>query len=446
MIKKRIYKLRYILIILSAILGLMWLSSSFWYSAQVWEFESIWDTETTTLKYWNFLSRAWGYSRELFVLSNQNYIFWTSSNFWGYPYFHYLHNYWSVIEWLTQSFSLCDNFTWFIESMPQNCNSYDFADWNIDLLRGYLKLVDNNSYWYAEHFWGDRISWAHFYYCVSTSSTRSVCLLNYWGGASLNLWSQSWAQVPAGYIWSSPWSPSWWGWSVENGWSLRRGDITNDMVIASYEAMGRSKAICYAWIWSWTTLVSAPWTWFDIFSIYNTYNPLWFENIISWYDYYREWFSNNRNLWSWSVFFYDWIFHMPHYSIFAMWSKHGVGFLYPSSDIIEYCSLKIATDNDSDYWKEPYEWELDDTETSIIYNIYNNANYYKTWQYYLQFSWTINDLSWQSFSWDTFDFFKQVAQRFNNGVWKLQGSVVWIIPEYILFFMFALILIRILRK
>lgn len=451
MVKNWIRRLRYILIILTAVIGLLWLSSSFGYSAWVWTRLQVWDVEISVLPYWNFITSVWGYSRSVLTLPNNSYVFWTPERIGPYPYVHYnvVRPASALFEWFFRGFYICDDFTWTITEMPWNCSWYEFTWSNLELLRGYLTRITYDDFWYIDNIDWDRLSPPKFVVCVSTAVARSLCLYtesnwNLWQ-ATLHLDNQSWSQIPQGYIWNSPWSPSNWGWG---GWSILEGisDITNGMVIKSYEKMGFTRDLCFGWIFSWNQLITPPWTWNDLFSIYETNNPLGFSWVYDWYNYYRYWIEDYRNIWTWSVFRYDWAFHMTHYNLFANYLRGNVS-IFPTYDILDYCELVINNEKYPDSYYSVYSWDLTEIEKQFIYNSYTIMNYYNSSGF--DFSWAVSTLTWfTEGEWDVawFDFFKNLNKQWANWLSQLNWNLIGIIPNYILVFMFALIFIRILRK
>ena len=475
MIKKWLYKLRYILIIFSALLWILGLSSSFWFyqSWDIYWFECYWSnctyylipinwswTNNLTLssiknhasadlnfnsEYWNFIYNP---STDPYWRNYSNWAwFWYDHKLYYYWYWTYTWA-WSIFisqyvsQWYVYQFCLADTWT-FLDKCVKN--STQRSPMSI-FYQSYDPLDFNWLYFYSRSADGGWVFDSSFL-CLRTVRETFYCFM--WTSESENFTlvdTPSIDQVQNIYWkWTSPFFP--WGgggWFDSWGGALWGIEITNDMVIKNYNSMGWNKAICYAWEWSGWQLVSAPWTWFSVFDLFSSYNPLWFSDITDWYDYYRYWFQDNPNIaTTWSVFAWDWVFHAPLHSLFAMWYKNGVWVLFPSADIIEYCDLVINSDRNA-----KYTWDLTTTEQTIITNNYYNNYYYNNSDYDFEYTWAISTLTWfwEDFDWDSLDAFQELYKRFANWLWQLNWNLVGIIPNYILVFLFALIFIRILRK
>ena len=351
MIKKWIYKLRYILIIFSALLWILGLSSSFGLELSYWydsnnNYYATWDVVYVYNRQWNDIE----ITQEGNFITNTTYNwlqFWNDQYNWNWIFFWSGWDIYAFVQWkLSRNLGWCYNTTPWIS--PQSCWNYS------DTIESMVEINDwiaFNWFWIASPWYVNIAYWSTYdpaYICFYNNHSYCVMLQSPENATATinsnpcNNWTY-WCSISSYVSDLNGYSSFWiWGWIWDIAWGWL--DISNDMVIKNYEDMGWNKSICYAWEWSGWQLISAPWTWFSIFDLYSTYNPLWFSTITEWYDYYRYWFQDNPNIaTTWSVFAWDWVFHAPLHSLFAMWYKNGVWVLFPSADIIQHLIKKFFT-------------------------------------------------------------------------------------------------------
>lgn len=455
MIKKWIYKLRYILIIFSALLWILGLSSSFWAVVTAPKWQILYPWSNNWYSEWLFVNSSmdfntyvWGASLgynsflalySIYYSNSPNIIWYLGDRLYMFYRYNWNNCAWNIIQWYVNKISVCDGIIG--DNHYLNLWScYTSMDYTFDRFKRFYTLSSDWWFWYINNWscykWAFCFNSADFtgFYCLFADTEDS---LDY-SYTDFSTYNDAWEIFYKSVSWGGGWD-----WGNSWGGALWEVEITNGMVIKNYANMGWNKAICYAWYWSGWQLVSPPWTWYSVFDLYDTYNPLWFSEITEWYDYYRYWFQDNPNIAiTWSVFAWDWVFHASLHSLFAMWYKNGVWVLFPSADIIEYCDLIINSD-----YNAVYTWTLTETEKTIITNNYYTNTYY-TNAFDFDYTWAISTLTWfgEDFSWDIFDKFKDLSKRFQNWLWQMSWNLVGIVPNYILVFLFALIFIRILRK
>lgn len=109
-------------------------------------------------------------------------------------------------------------------------------------------------------------------------------------------------------------------------------------------------------------------------------------------------------------------------------------------DLWDYCNIKLWYNNLSD----PYTWHNSTPKTCYQSKKTDTQN-----QWWFNFTWN-NALNHVVWSWGTgfsnpAEFFWNITSMFQNWIWIVDTNYTWFIPTYILMFMFALILIRILK-
>lgn len=108
-------------------------------------------------------------------------------------------------------------------------------------------------------------------------------------------------------------------------------------------------------------------------------------------------------------------------------------------DLRDYCNLKFNANPDDEY-----TWHNETWKRGADQNKTDNQN-----KWWFNFTWN-NALNLVVWSWGTgfsnpAQFFWNITQLFQNWVWVVETNYSWLIPTYILMFMFALILIRIIK-
>lgn len=456
MIRKWLYKIRYILIILSALLWIMGLSSSFWaywsdpfYMRQVWTlgyspYSQSYDI--TILKSWLPLTSALWITKNMFYFQDWFY-WWRETN--GLPYIYQNDN----CQGFISSYKICDSMTWSYEWITNCSNNINVSDWTAEIFRAFFENVSNSDY-FAFHRWGADYWTTWDFYISSDSLWDSI-----WRSVSNCglTWSLNYQDITFDSFQNSMWDNSPWGlpsggggWTIVNVWA----DITNWQVSNALESYWFSKNICYWWISTSADYSTAiPWTWKTMFQLFQEFNPTWISNVVDWYAYYKEGYIDYPYFtYSWGAYITDshspflswWAFMLSLYRLFLFWDRYWVSF-YPASDIVEYCDLLLNKSPDSLYTWDDWN-SIVDNSTIIDYwsSIYNILS----WDTQQLYSWSIANLSWENLNFSSQSFFSDITDKFArlNSFDEGEFAVVWIIPSYILVFMFALVFIRMISK
>ena len=219
---------------------------------------------------------------------------------------------------------------------------------------------------------------------------------------------------------------------------------TNWEILEGYEAMGLNEWFCYwgfliddifpnGWVpSSFTGFIW--WSWANIIDIYNTYasaygnDPQAFlRSFFSAYDseYRSNFYGYPKALW-W--FFYQW----DNVDLSVVWFN-SFNSDFSILDTWEYCNLK-RSNNLSDL----YTWSSRRARQS--YNRKDNVN--NSWAFI--FSWNNGYFSW-SLTWFSTpkDFYTSLMAVFQWGLKDLENKAP-LLPNYIMIFMFAIILVRML--
>lgn len=477
MIRKWIYKLRYILIILSALLWLLGLSNSFWYeifqdcySNNWYSNNQCWDITDEFFQYRNWYNK---------IDTNFNFIYQSTDDYnvfylqedWIFLYWwedHKLHYKWDQFSWLIWNvcvvwsdnindiWSRCgyavgwESINWCWANYNEDNSIFYNTNWNFDKVYFLPWYID----WLYNNWWGWVICWVKWKGAVCFAlnqiwSAWSTCWFFTWYSQDINI-KDYWLSELSSYFWSSPFNGAWGGWTNINVWE----DLTNWQVSNALSSYWFSKNICY-WGLSASSDYSSsiPWTWKTIFQIYNEFNPNSISNIVDWYAYYKNWYNDypyfSFSWWTYitdshSPFLVNWNFYLSAFRLFQYWEYYGVGF-YPASDIVEYCDLLLNKNPDSLYTWDDWSSIVDNSSVIDYWSAIYRA---LSWDMQLLYSWDISKLSWENLNFDSQSFFSNLTTKFawlNNSDENL-FQVVWVIPSYILVFMFALILIRMISK
>lgn len=463
MIRKWIYKLRYILIILSAILWLMGLSSSFGYWSDPTITRQIgvyWNNsyqpafDIAVLKSWIPLTQALWITKNMFYFNKENYWWWWEN---GLPYVFLANDdYTAWCEGYVDQYQVCDSLSW---NEINNCVNVPVWVWTAEIFKAFFENVSNEDY-FQYWAWGGDFGWTWFFRVSSESLWQSIgwqWVRWIWGcGSAWLTWSLGYGYMSFDSFQNSMWDnspgglPNWnWGGTIVN----TTDDITNWNVVEALNSYWFSKNICFGGVSASSDYSTAiPWTWKSMFQLYQEFNPNWISNIVDWYAYYKNWFADYPYFtYSWGAYITDprspflnnWDFMLSLYRLFLFGDRYWVSF-YPASDIVEYCDLLINKNPDSlytwsdwgqviwgapviDYWQSLYNLLWGDPQ-----QIYD--------------TWGIAWLSWENQTWDSRTFFEDLSNKFASSLDRFDSNVFWIVPSYILSVMFALIFIRLISK
>lgn len=484
MIRKWIYKLRYFLILLSALLGLLGVGWAFWFvnweliqavwgnwgggytylildNNESWNFDWTWVNRWTenlvefTNNWnwnWDFMYNA-DYYTNIWRLNSNNawYYYWLQTYYFfsnNKLYFHkaWLAN-WSTVE--VNSFKLFE-WTWGLadySNFGDNNSTYTYSlsdvvsqIWNVDsIIYGVYTWDRQWVFNYSRNIicFGNN----NVYYCSSCVpwdyQVNPFCL---WDNNSIvNLWLDVNSTISdiaplvsdSPFVWGGGFPDIVWSWSN----SLTNWDV---IVWLSYRYWF-SENSCY-WGYpidnlfvSWTDPKDFTWflmwTWASIFDIYNSFSWSYFTWIVNFYDS----FYSRYKIWNLASF---WDYPKGLYSIVERADLLSQVYnLYPMnmSSLVEYCNLYLNSDWDSLYTWNNIVWQQG--YNSLIGEITDKWRYYDT----DLFSWS--DMSW-SVSID--EFFETISNRLVGWLQDVADNRVWVIPSYILMVMMALILFRLI--
>lgn len=350
-------------------------------------------------------------------------------------------------QWFLDYYALCSNWPcWTFTFTPEFINNF---------------IKNNNFIWLAVENWAsvwqsyNWILWPIAYsktFCfISDNQDSPYLCFAYWRSSqwksyysnSLNYNVSDWNDILSweGFFDPSPFKNSWS--SIPDYEFNEYDDFTNQQIIDGYNAMGLTDEFCYWWFGindifpvNW---VPSEFTWyrrgggasiFDIWSIYSwSYNNdyksfLWTFYLAYNNQNYSEFYFKPKALYG---FFNQWFSVSSQW----LWFIEATAPTFTFVDIWEYCDIK--------FYKNPnslYTWSRRDPK----------FRYYSSWQVnlwgYFNFSWNNQFFSW-SLSWfntprDFFASLNAIFQWWFRDIWNHDP----LLPEYILIFLFAIILIR----
>lgn len=304
---------------------------------------------------------------------------------------------------------------------------------------------------------------------------------------SLNL-SPYFDWINASILWNSPWQDwwniEWWSSVSENvslSWNVMYNSCTNWYVISKLERYFK-RSDCYAWVVpslsSWSIVTSdmnfdvlwyMPWTWKTIIDVFN--DTRWW-NWTQYWDWINVWWNliwkyktrDMENPFIGAPVELNTLFN----NLYNRWFVTAEWVLDPYH-LLNYCKLKLNSSESN--VNDPYNW-------TFFRNYCDNFNSDKPvssvttwevwdvswgdevlppwtdiwwWDWSITSSWNVISVNWswslswdtnKNFEWKTFinDFYQKLQSKFSKPI----NNVVWIVPSYILVFMFALILFRFL--
>lgn len=455
------------------------------------------------LKWWAVLTTFLWQSKSIIAFDSDSF-FWWSSN-WQ-PYYYndssvqwFFWEYWACDE-LTWSDSVPTNcssspITWDYKttfmSFFNNVNLWDYVYYDFE----------NN--WYSQGStswaWANRVwvCWSsstihrslcfrrQYYNCSSCSSTQRQ---DYWSLVnSQNLSNLSFGAISNSRIGYAPWQKwyNWW-WNIEwwssvwentiITWNLMYNSCTKWYILNQLEWI-LHEWFCYAWTYN-TWLIDNSFTWNTyVYWYWMTYRDMYKLSKSNWpyYNSYNDWYLSHFDsikrykLWQVSVNPFIWE-PIVVYSYFNnLYSNYWIDISDLSSKefssywVLNYCNLYFSeSDLSSEYTWQYFQylcnslsnsdwsinlttWAVWDPEESIEvlppwFDLSNNSS---SWVVVgVDWSWTLSWETNRNFEWKTFinDFYQKLQSRFQKPV----NNLVWIVPWYILVFMFALILFRFL--
>lgn len=423
----------------------------------------------TFLKWWWLLTNYIWYWKNVLALDWWTF-FWWASNWLPYIYWGPYANF----QWFFNTFMICSPITW-LDSVPWNCSYSSLTSDSIVLLKNfYSSIVPWDYVYYNYSYWTDNSArwWQNIEICFSSQAIwNSMCFVdscNYnWADLCGTYLSDSqgysdlsFASIPSNSIGPAPWQAGYnWEFNWSSGWSIQwsvDSSITWDFVYstctvgyakAKYEKYWLTSDLCYAWLSldsSWVA-VSTPWTWVNVFDLYNVTND--WRNFCNWYQY---WVSNyvNRYVISPSIF---WSQPSALYSYFDIINRLNPEMLDWCGDIQNYCKIIVNNMDLNSTWNwsssacpiVSWPWISDDWWDSV-----NNTWVVWDWKTPIWVNWNwvggsssvVEQKDAMNFIQDFFNKAKSVIPTdYSDSFWN------WFIPSYIVVFLLAIILFRFLR-
>lgn len=320
-------------------------------------------------------------------------------------------------------------------------------------------------YWICLHFpvWDKYLCfwlhwWFSYWYLPEWVQYQTI-----WWNTYFNTQSDPFPYFP--WVWINTWSSVTWD-TVWMTWDLMYNECTNWYVLSRirwvYWFNSVWKHICLAWTFDTWAIQSNSWTVLANYSTWLTLRELVnltkldsesYEDRFNWYanEIYRFRKSNIVNpfigrpvaLFTYFNNLYDnWYIYpnqneayfIANYCNLLLYSDYNAQ--YNWNYFQEYCDIKLDSNwNIITTWEV---WSIDDWEILPpwfeVTNTWSIAWLSRNWL----LSWDVNsDFDWMSF---INKFYQELSTRFEKPNWNL----FWIVPNYILVFMFALILFRFL--
>ena len=437
-----------------------WVSATFT-AHSIWAYTpSVWDSSfnVSVLALWDVNTENWSIDNFVFSPTN-NLLFYRDvdskptlllPNCYG-------NRYW----WELIYYYFCDeipdsNFNWMT-----NCSSFQAI--NDEYLAYFMGTITSNDNWaYDYHLW---LYW--FNLCFSSASEdRSICfgvqssVYNNWcyvwqSDLTCSNWycsytsPFSWSEytnltytfdnIPLEVVWFAPWSKN----SDKPSYEIWEDKYTYWQIVEWYEACGLDVWYCYWWfpiddIFEPNQSIE-DFTWYKfwyganiryLYSLYSdTYTPKeFFQQML---QAYNNWQINRFKTEPKAL-----IMFVQQY---VSWKSRGLLNVW-FYDLWDYCNIKLWYND----LNSIYTWH---NQTPVA--CYKNKVTNEILQWWFQFTWDNAFTSivgtWWSWYTNASDFFWNISSMFQNWIWTVNTNYSWIIPKYILLFMFALILLRIIQ-
>lgn len=482
---KLIRSIRYVLVILSAILGLLGLSSAFWYDYynSCYTLEYYGEFPCIVASAWETISYNWDYNSVSNNLDftyqssidykafsiwipdySQRYtLFWNSSNLLDIIYD--LNTYWNRVDLVSLNY-LCkynwNDYTWAVNHCFGSSSNYVYTTDSF-----YSTVVSNNlqsegflymPYRYSNDSYNSYNSyWMWGLLCLKYTNTY-YCVNMWWNWSSDSYWNviQSWIAPKwnwleyYSYMFSN--SPIWsssWGWSSSTP-SYQDPVAVNSKIYQIFVQQWYSDNLCY-WGYSLDNILTTS-TWFDlsdirlwsganIFELYNVYS--WGLTFVNWYDTYFQYFnyarfSENYGTFNWKSKGLLWL----------MATKQAVNSSFDSTSIQNFCRLvinwlyetpvqtPIGIINDT-----VAEWQLSEVVWNIGYTPPASWSNIDIIVNTLIEQWVID---WYSWAEDLADFYVRYQDKLNQLRVKVWES--WVLPWYITLWFFAILMLYFFKK
>lgn len=494
-LKKIIYKLRYILIILSAFLWLLGVSWVFGYTliencycdtlnnCNNSKFAcidlEIWESFTTTDLYNNTYNST--INETINFQTNDNlyyftrYYYYNWSNRFQNRYYDFFNENWYMntlhvayrnespistffYSWLyycfvqdttdNQNFYVCWTnktyrlYTWTVEEAQEMLSNSNVIsrrilpyanNWTAIMQVWYCLMLENNTAICTRWFWSNT-NWLWY---TSQNEYPNHTWISLWYWTDYSLITQEYLQTNF-WLSESPFIISWWGWDIiTDTWS-----ITNFEAILWYNyTYWFNESYCY-WGYPISDIFNSTdnpenFTWFELWSgayIYDIFDAYSWSYFSSASQFYQSFYS--RYLINNIASFYN-------YPKALYWIVERYAWLYDHyqtydpniwiSKLVSYCEL-YKLDPDALYtWGDI---SAENWYSNLIWEITDKWRYYD--------SGPLSILSWENIKFWSDEFFTNILNKINTSLDNVSNNAVWVIPRYILVVLVALILFRII--
>lgn len=465
--------------------------------------------QNLVMKWWRFVTTNLWTSKDLFWFWNKNFVFWNNSGLYLYD-FYWATSQWiydcpaRLVQWYFNQYRVCP-VIWSWEFSINSC--WSPLDYSSDIVWNFLNSLVKWDWFYYDHSFSNesycRWFWYSSTFCFSSSSIWSTMCFTvshdpewsaWWNNPfvwlSWSLWLSSdvsfsnidysllnyppkYSFDGLGIEWESNTSVNVW-----LSWNLLYNSCTNWYILTQLDkSFPNYRYLCQAWIFdTWIVLDNSsilslnpvPWQGVDFKTIYSLTN---------------DWLSWNKWFQKYSSMFYQYKYHTNVYASnpfywqnALLWSYFHIidqywyldNYWYYSYDILNACKLLLYSDWDSEYkWsyfssqcsKLNYGWWSSNITTWEIWNVEDDHEVLPPWfdttppDDSVTSSWVVISVDWSwTLSWNTNenfdwkDFINKFYQKLQSRFQKPINNLVWIIPWYILVFMFSLILFRFLAR
>ena len=395
-----------------------------------------------------WLKTVYGLIKKNILYLNNNFIFfWDNWN----PYFYLSNN----RQWVPAKFVLCDSF--WIGELPQSCSRSLISDYSSSFFNS---LTSSDRYFvsYEQQRWVPGYPSCNSDYeetytvCFSSSlKSQSVCfyVANYnpWVTCNVSVWLSEGREITTlqGSLWldnptyntinggDSPWAVVVPDYSV---WSWRQ--LRNYEVLMWFEYMWLSKEYCYWWFDIDNIFLPSEqfsdfsgysfWNGASIFDLYNSY--WWGLSMKSFLSNYYQSFLNAQLS----------NFHNKSKALLMLFQQYQSANdrewgSFKLNDLMDYCDLyfNLKNNNRENDW-DIYTWNNQSAINSYQLNRkIPEGGFTNTWVL----------VNWSWFS-SADEFFWRLTNLFQSSVDWVEGTFPPMIPSYIVAFMLAIILIRII--
>lgn len=488
-----IKKIKYIL---WSLLLLIWIInfSSAWYTRQVWTY---WYNpyfnwyDVNLSNRWNPLTQNLWYTKQLFVISDR--VFWWWSSNWL-PYFYANSPYWNwLVQWNPWKYYVCDEIIdSSSESMPLNCMANLVGEDTSSIFWNFLSTLKNSDYFYFDYYtawWYN--SYFNYTFCISNHSVWSSLCFNdnqtNWDHSNTYTWNMwytnlSFDNINASILKNPP--SSLWGWTI-NIWTWWIELSSSDSAVNYFENnYWFNQNICYIWVndmttmW-WSSVSFSQWNWLNIFEAYKQlyWNSdldkvyVWINSRLINYEqwYQTSWnprFLSTYNSWTNQVDLYYnnltfpfannpvWVYFMAS-NIINFKEKTIYYDDIDWSAVVDYCNIILQDWSFDDILSDAVKENINKSTEQENINKWLNPDWTvkysyvpKNYTWFMDYSWSDVFVSWigGEYTWDISDFFDRAISSFESILNKVDHSVTWMLPNWFIFAFLLVVLFKILRK